>query len=379
MSRSHRPDHPRLLVVFKRDPVVESLWITYAGQLVAQGLDPNNPPEKNIPTFMSYVHQNLEAMVPEATRLMMERWRQAAPADLDIRVGERHQTAQRVEDVWGTAFRGLDQFLSVCEEFGMIFVHRLTDARGDLPLTLRVLIALFTRGVQVGEETFQLLRSGFAAGAEGRWRTLHELAVVARFIAQHGENTADRYLRHNDVHVERSMRLEQQHHKALGAEPYTTEEMDDARTTVKELRKRFGQVFETDYGWAAADLGFKKEDRRGPTFADLEKCLDASHFRVLYFSASQNIHASVHGLISNPSQVPDRTPMFLTRGSEFGIRLPAANTMVSLYMLAHTLMTYWWLPHDVIGLKALGKLVEEVAAEFAECERRLDDQSPSPQ
>jgi hypothetical protein len=339
--------------------------------MLSRGLDPNNPPPDVLP-FTSYVGENLVAMAPEATRLMMEAWRRDTPGDLEIRVGERRQTAQRVEEVWGEAFRGLDQLLSVCEEFGMIFAHRLRDAKGDLPFTLRVLIGLFTRGVQVGEETFHLLRGGFAAGAEGRWRTLHELAVVAWFIANHGDRTAERYMLHNDVHVERSMRLEQRHHEALRMEPYTKQEMDDAQKDVRELRKRFGRVFETDYGWAAADMGFKKEDRHGPTFADLERRLGATHFRPLYSSASHNIHASVHGLVSNPSQVPDRTPMLLTRGSEYGIRMPAANTMVSLQMLAHTLLGYWSLPHDLIGLKTLAALVEEVAQEFASCEKRLD-------
>lgn len=302
---------------------------------------------------------------------MLQTWGEAAPGDLEVRVGERREVAERVQEVWGDAFRGLDQLLSVCEEFGMIFAHRLRDAQGDLPLTLRVLIGLFTRGVQVGEETFQLLRGGFAAGAEGRWRTLHELAVVARFIAKYGEGTAERYILHNDIHVERSMRLEQRHHEALRIEPYTREEMNEAQRSVKELRKRFGRVYETDYGWAAADLGIERENKYGPTFADLEKRLDATHFRPLYSSASHNIHASVHGLVSNPSQVPERTPMLLTRGSAFGIRMPAANTMVSLHMLSHTLMMYWSLPHDLIGLKALAALVEEVALRFAECEKRL--------
>lgn len=370
MSQSQPPDHPQFWSAFNRDPIVELLWTSYAGQLVSQGLDPNDPPP-GVPAFLSYVRENLVAMAPQAMRLMMDTWRQGAPGDLEIRVVERRQTAQRVEQAWGSAFRGLDQLLSVCEEFGMIFAHRLASARGDLPLTLRVLIALFHRGVQVGEETFLLLRGGFAAGAEGRWRTLHELAVVAAFIVKHGESTAERYILHNEVHVERSMRLEQQHHRALRMEPYPKEAMDDARRTVKELSKRFGRVFETDYGWAAADLGIRKDDTRGPTFADLERRLGASHFRPLYSSASHNIHASVHGLFSNPSQVPDRTPMFLTRGSEFGVRLPAANTMVALQMLAQTLMTYWSLPHDLIGLKALANLVEEVAREFEACEKRL--------
>jgi hypothetical protein len=43
------------------------------------------------------------------------------------------------------------------------------------------------------------LLAGYASGAHARWRTLHEIAVVALFIAQEDNSTAERYVHHRFV------------------------------------------------------------------------------------------------------------------------------------------------------------------------------------
>jgi len=52
------------------------------------------------------------------------------------------------------------------------------------------LARLYGRACQIGRKIELLLSNGFADGAEARWRTLHELTVVACFIYKHGEETA---------------------------------------------------------------------------------------------------------------------------------------------------------------------------------------------
>jgi hypothetical protein len=362
---------------FWQDPIVEQLWAAYCEQLLPLGIDPSNP-SPDVTPFFEFVRQNVVQSIPVLTASQMRTWAEAAPDDLRIRVDERKDVAERVERVWGDALRLLDQLLSVSEELGMIFVNRLVAVRGNWPLTLRVLVGLHTRGVQVGEEVLVLLRNGFAAGGEGRWRTLHEIAVVGAFIAKHGEDTAERYILHNGVQVERSMRLEQRYHEKLRIEPYSQEEMKAAKADVNALRKRFGKVFETDYGWAAAALRYDPKDRRGPTFAELEASLEAAHFRPVYSSASHAIHASVLGLLQNPGQDPERTPVFNTRGTEFGLSDAGMRVAGSLYMLARSMIMYWSLPFDMVGLKAFSLLGKEAVTAFKASEQALDELSPEP-
>ncbi len=62
-----------------------------------------------------------------------------------------------------------------------------------------VVIRLHARACQIASEVLKLLKSGFADGAHARWRSLHEVAVVALFIHKHGNDVAEKYLLHDVV------------------------------------------------------------------------------------------------------------------------------------------------------------------------------------
>src|SRR5260370_32451533 len=76
----------------------------------------------------------------------------------------------------------------------------------DKPHLKTLLIRVLVRGCQVTDEIICLLENGFADGAMARWRTLHEIAVVAVVLSHHGEDIAARYVDHQAVESMRSMR-----------------------------------------------------------------------------------------------------------------------------------------------------------------------------
>jgi len=61
-----------------------------------------------------------------------------------------------------------------------------------------ILIRLLTRGCQVTDEIICLLENGFADGAMARWRTLHEIADIAKRYVDHqaveSKRKLDKYL-----------------------------------------------------------------------------------------------------------------------------------------------------------------------------------------
>lgn len=69
-------------------------------------------------------------------------------------------------------------------------------------------------------EVGALLRSGFATGAMTRWRTLHELAVTAFFIAEHDDEVANRFLAYDIVERFRSATVHARYAQRLGEEPF---------------------------------------------------------------------------------------------------------------------------------------------------------------
>src|SRR5260370_35431821 len=89
----------------------------------------------------------------------------------------------------------------------------------DKPHLKTLLIRLLVRGCQVTDEIICLLENGFADGAMARWRTLHEIAVVAAVISQHGEDIAERYVDHQAVWSKRALGKNKAGHKSLGLQP----------------------------------------------------------------------------------------------------------------------------------------------------------------
>ena len=369
MMNVPEPTDPVLRLAMARDPLLTQLWAEFCAYHAAQGHDPNHPPPY-ARSFLSFASHRVDPHIEDAGRQQYVGWKSAAQGELSIRAEERRSVAERVTQWWGEPLDLLDQLLSVAEEFGMVHVHRLSAAPDRFPQTYPLLIDLHSRGVQVAEETLALLRCGFAAGAEARWRTLHETTVVAAFIAKHGAETVDRYAEHDHVRVKKAMESEQEHHLELGLEPYTEEEMQEARAKVAELKRKYGSSFLGDYGWAAGALGLKP-DAKPPTFLDIEASLNLRVFRAAYRSASQAVHAGPGALIDNPGKPEDATPMFLTRGTEFGLVEPGVRTAGSIALLARALMEWRPFPFDRIALAAMGHMVAEVGARFAECERRL--------
>jgi hypothetical protein len=62
-----------------------------------------------------------------------------------------------------------------------------------------VLIRLHARACVIAEEIIVLLENGFSDGAMARWRTPHELTIVATIIEDGGESLASRYIDHNAI------------------------------------------------------------------------------------------------------------------------------------------------------------------------------------
>src|SRR5262249_39698437 len=99
-----------------------------------------------------------------------------------------------LERRWGRGLSLLRMLLSICLEIGQENVkkHRRSKRRRSGYLS-EVLISLHARACQVSAEIIALMEGGFADGAIARWRTLHEIAVVAAVLRDFGDDAAERY------------------------------------------------------------------------------------------------------------------------------------------------------------------------------------------
>jgi hypothetical protein len=100
--------------------------------------------------------------------------------------------------IWGEALEFLQALIVISNEAAQGYLQR-SDKYSENDLTQSLLIRLHAKANQISKEILHLIRHGFADGAQARWRSLHELAVVCSFIAQHGDSVAERYIEHESV------------------------------------------------------------------------------------------------------------------------------------------------------------------------------------
>lgn len=243
----------------------------------------------------------------------------------------------RLEGDWGEAFDLLRMMLVISREVGQEYIDwiNIVEKRRTSP-RYAALLKLHARGCQVAMEVVCLMENGFADGAFGRWRTLHEIAVVATLLVDGDDDLAKRYLAHECIEAKRAMDHFKVNYEVLGYDAPSDDEVARIQHGYDSCLNQYGHNFGSQYGWAGAYLKLKK-----PTFFDLEK--EAGHIgaRSHYLFASYNVHASPKGINYRLGLV-DQEEALLTGMSNVGFFEPGNSTAHSLVQLNLTLLRDRW-------------------------------------
>lgn len=281
----------------------------------------------------------------------------AAQHGPDILREQREQRAgfqTRLRTRWGKALDLLELHVGYALEAGVRFHGRNKPAEGDW--TYNALIRLHARACLIAGEVQALLGSGFASGAHARWRTLHEVAVVAFFIAKHGQDTARRYTLHDAIESCRAAGEHQQHAAALGQKPIEQEELNELEAERDALLAEFGPGYGTPYGWASAVLGGR------PTFRDIEVDVALDQWRPYYRMASHATHAGPKALSFDLGLL--RTEVMLAGPSNAGLADPGDAAAISLFQVTVALLNLRPDAGDVATMLFLGELTQQVGDAF---------------
>jgi hypothetical protein len=212
-----------------------------------------------------------------------------------LAAARRQAGVERLAGVWGAA---LDSYYTVTVaaiELGAVYSQRCAEAQVSADRVSVALALLHARTCQTSLEVHALLAAGFPGGAYGRYRTLHELAVITALIAEYGRTSdhadlADRYLDHTHIEHYKQAREFQRSGSHLGWQPFT----DETMLTLKDERDRVMALYGRDYaqlnGWAAGLV-------RSPlSFERLEAKANMNLLRYFYVTGSHLVHATAHGL-----------------------------------------------------------------------------------
>jgi Family of unknown function (DUF5677) len=153
------------------------------------------------------------------------------------------------------------------------------------------LVRLQAGAVRVAGEVYALLLAGYASGAHARWRTLHEIAVTALFIAQEDKETAERYVHHRFVKSYEDALEYQKHAGKLNAKPITRKEMRKIKDDYKAVLARYGQDFRRRNAWAVPALLRRNPELKGANigFEHLQSAVNIQHWTPYHRMASHAV------------------------------------------------------------------------------------------
>ena len=272
---------------------------------------------------------------------------------------------ERMEETWGAPLGQLRMLLTIAREWCGEAHGRANDSDKNRKSRLKNLMARFlARSFQVTDEIICLLENGFADGAMARWRTLHEIGVVAAVISRFGDDIAERYVAHQAVESKRAMKKYMDCCADLGYKPLGARVVKKLEKRYDAAIARYGDTFKADYGWAAHHL-----KKAGPSFADLEAAAGHAMMRAHYQMGSDNVHAGTKSMYGRLGLMMAYDGLLAGR-SNAGLTDPGQNTAHTLTQIAVLVCLSPKLDDLVVG-NIMQTLRGEIPDSFWQADKRL--------
>lgn len=283
--------------------------------------------------------------------------------------GDIHLFRTNLEQRWGKGLGKLRMLLTIVREWAQGNYERRRNANGGKASQFEdVMLRLHVRACQVTHEIIVLLENGLADGAMARWRTLHEIAIVAAVIVKYGDEIAERYVHYQFVESFKAIKAYERDHSGLGFKPPSKRQSEKIRKDHERVIARFGRKFGDEYGWAAHHLGIKGKEQI--TFARLEQEAGNAFMRSPYKMASYNVHASPKGIYFRLGNLGG-TPGYIAGASNAGLTEPAQHTAVSLFEVTMLAMGESLVLDDLVVARIIARLEHEIPQDFWKAEKRL--------
>lgn len=307
---------------------------------------------------------------------LVKDWKQQSKSILKKIISERRSFISYHGKIWGKPLDSLDALISLSLELGNEFSHKFNSVvSNDSEIVFQTIKRLHVRGCQVSSEILTLLRGGFAGGAHARWRTLHEISVIAQFLSTRDSELTERYLAHSAIIDYQGALQYRTHSNNLSYMPLSDDEFAKIKNAYEIVKDKYGKEFKddkwfrNDYWWASAAL-----NNPHPNFVTIEERVGVSFMQPFVKLAHVNVHAGSKGLFYRLGSPPS-DDVLVAGASTFGVGEPAQNTAYTINNLTSTLLLYKNKDFDNIGLSlALRKFMEEVIWGF---DRAMEDQERS--
>ena len=239
------------------------------------------------------VSEQIDEAIPQAIQVTLEKMADLIKDELVAQSTEHTEylktlerlRADTVERLWGKAADQLNLLRNLVVEWSRA-ATKLKKGPYANTTTALALSKVTLRAYDMVGEIIALARAGYADGALARWRSLHEICVIAIFLSKQSDKCAQMYLAHSVIEELRLI----ESNEASGTIGAKSGRVDKYWCALKEHKNQliqiYGSAFAKDYGWASVEL-----NRAKITFRELESNVGMESFRQSY----QHANSATHG------------------------------------------------------------------------------------
>lgn len=284
----------------------------------------------------------------------------AMPAMITDHIEMENGFIDRNKKRWREGLDHMRALIVLCDESGQAAISGILEFdEHKYSAKLNVLISLHARSLKVSREIMWLIEGGFADGALGRWRTLHELATISSFIFKNNEATATRYLASRNCEAFKAAKQYIKHEKRAGLLPFDKFELEKLKILSEATIAEFGKEIENQHGWAYGALA-----KCNPNFFDLEVFCEMDHWRPRYKWACQETHASFVPNKAGLGVSESNESIHLVGQSNSGMIDPAQMTAISLSLSTTNLLLLEPNLDRIVAVKCIQSFSDLVSNSF---------------
>lgn len=235
----------------------------------------------------------------------------------------------RLRASWSRSLAVLTAFDRACFELGDAAAQHLNASADEVGRAKAIAVVnLQARCLRVAGEILALMRAGYADGAYARWRTLHELAVVLRFIASATDEIATRFLLSRVCRDRKGANEYDLFAETLNLEPFEDGAKQALNIEADEVVRIYGKEMQDDWGWALPHFNLGSGSRI--TFEHIREAVKMDHWRPYSRMANDGIHASFVPHDVGLGVRSSKMPMHLVGPSDAGLVEPGRNMAITL-------------------------------------------------
>lgn len=330
--------------------------------------------EKCIPFRSKELYKLMKVLtkecLPKLSQKVMKILKRDSKEMLDYERKYRYGFENRLYKRWKEPLDLLECLIRVSLESGEEHKFKLaktTDRTNDYKRA--ALIRIHARAIHIANEILVLLKAGYADGANARWRSLHELAIISFFLSKENNDISKRYLDYAYVRAYKEAKNYRIHYKKLGYKALDPRIIKKMKKRVDSLDKKYGDDFgnvSKDYYW------IPKSILKNRNFTELENHVKVNHLHPFYNLSCDSLHGGSKGFYRLGLMDEWQDKILLAGASNYGLADPLNNTAISLLHVSVSLLTIKPDFKSIVQMQVMNYYVQEIGPKAAEIQKQIE-------